>query len=38
MWQSRVEIEYYSVEVKIEFNADTVTLGLRLHDFQSIAP
>ena len=38
LWQSRVEIEYYSVEVKIEFNADTVTSGLRLHGSRSIAP
>ena len=37
MWQSRVEIECYSVEVKIEFNADTVTSGLRLHGSRSIA-
>ena len=32
MWQSQVEIKGYSVEVKIEFNADTVTSGLLRQD------
>ena len=34
IWQSQVDIKYYSMKVKIEFNADIISLGLCLHTFR----
>ena len=38
MWQSPVEIEYYSISTKIAFSASIYVLGHCLHCFRLLAP